>query len=245
MKIKSPKGRIVIKIDTKQKEKYALTNDVTIHIDRGYNFNRREDYPSRAEVINCENIPEGTTCLVHHNATEPTYHVEAEQILTIEEKEQGYKILSIPEDMLFCYFENDEWQPYKNFLITQRIFKPYKGGLIGIEHEQVKNRLYVVKGMVEEKDLSGKVCLVTDNSDYEIIFHNKDNRPESLIRTREREILGVDHITLDKIKKGELLVGLNQSSAKLFIQSKTNKDAYQTRQQPKSNKRKYSGVSQW
>lgn len=218
MNYKAKSGSILIKIDSKQKERYSFGNGTTIHIEKGFDFNLRQDKASMAEIIDGENVPSGVECLVHHNAQEPTYEVFNENILTQQEKLDGYKILSIPDDMCFCYFENGEWVPCKNFLITKRIFKPYKGALVGIEPELIKNRMYVVKGFDEwdgeKTDLSGKVLVTLVNADYQIIFHTKENREESVIRTRSREILAIDEGVTKKVKEGELLVGLNHSESK-------------------------------
>lgn len=213
--MKAIRGRILVRMDTLQKTRYTMGNGATLQIERGYNFNRREDYPSLATLIDGDGIPLGAEVLLHHNVSEKTYAVEGEQVLTDEEKRAGIMILSVPEDMCFCYREaGGEWQPYKNFLLTERIFKKYDGWLVGIELEQVKNRMYVVNGFVEydgEKcDLSGLVVVSTENCDYEIIFF-KNGTEGRLIRTREREILGIDHGLLQEINEGKYLVGVNKS----------------------------------
>jgi hypothetical protein len=214
--MKALRGKILVKMDTRQKEKYSLTKDITIKIDRGFNFNRREDYPSRAEVIDGDGLPPGAPCLLHHNAIEKTYEIAG--IVTEEERMEGIKVFSIPVDMCFCYFENDEWVPCKNFLITSRIFKPYKGSLVGIDPEQIKNRMYVVKGLDEwdgeTKDLAGKVLVTLVNCDYQIIWHSKENREETLIRTRHREIIAIDEALTKEVHKGKYIVGVTHQTAK-------------------------------
>lgn len=220
--MKTIKGRILIKMDTLQKTKYAFANGTTIHIEKGYNFNRREDWPSLATLIDGDGIPGGAEVLLHHNVTEQTYSVEGEQVLTDQERLDGYKILSVPEDMCFMYREGEgEWMPYKNFLITERIFKKYDGWLVEIQLEQVKNRMFVVKGEVEfdgEKiDLSGKVIVSTVNCDYEIIFHDKNNREQRMMRTREREVLAIDEgMTAELAGSKKYLVGINSQLAKKY-----------------------------
>jgi hypothetical protein len=207
--LKKIMNNVLVKMDTKQKEKYDLGNGKVLYWERGYEFNRRLDYPSRAIVIDGEGLPAGSEILVHHNAIEPSYQVFSEDFLTEEEKKEGYKMFSLPKDMCFCYKKDVEWLPCDEFLITLRVFKPYTGRLFGLPHEQVKNRMYCVKGEWE-----GQALVTLVNCDYEIVFHNTENREERLIRTRHREVLATDEGLLEKIKSGELLVGRSPKDAK-------------------------------
>jgi hypothetical protein len=209
--MKAIRGKVLVRIDTKQKERYALEGGPTIIIEKGYNFNLREDRASMGEVVHAYDIPTGAMVLIHHNATDKTYSVESNDILTDEEYRNGHRILSIPEDMVFCYNEGSGWIPCKNFLLTKRIFKPYKGSLVGIQPEQVKNRMYVVSGWDEwdgkKKDLSGEVVVSLVNCDYLVIWHTKENKEDMLIRTRHREIIGLDSGLKKDIQKGKYLIG--------------------------------------
>lgn len=212
------RGNLIFKIDTKQKEKYALTKDVTIHIERGYNFNLREDRAAFGYVIDGEGLPSGAMLLCNYLALEPTYEITNETILTDAEKSEGFKVFSIPLDMAFCYNNGDGWKPCKSYLITKRIFKPYTGNLQGIEPELVKNRMYVEKGIVEwegeSEDLSGKVVVSLENCDYEIIFHTPDHREHRLIRSMDREIIAIDEGITDKLIKNKYLVGHSKQDCK-------------------------------
>jgi hypothetical protein len=69
--------------------------------------------------------------------------------------------------------------------------------------------MYCVKGEWE-----GQALVTLVNCDYEIVFHNTENREERLIRTRHREVLATDEGLLEKIKSGELLVGRSPKDAK-------------------------------
>lgn len=209
MSLKKVMKNVLVKMQTLQKERYDLGGGKILHIERGYNFNRREDYPSMAVVIDGEGLPEGAEILVHHNSIEASYQVFNEEYLSAEEKREGYKVLSLPNDTCYCYKKDGEWLPYGEFLITLRIFKPYTGRLVGLPHEQVKNRMYCVKGEWEDK-----VLVTTPNCDYEIIWHNTNNREERLIRTRHREVLATDEGLMEKLVSGEYLVGLSPNSCK-------------------------------
>lgn len=216
MKIVATKGNVLIRIDVTQKEKYSLTKAITIHIEKGFNFNLREDKSSMGYVIDGEGLPQGASILIHHNSTNATYEVPDKKFLTDEERKEGYKVFSIPHDTVYCFsVDGKKWQPCKDFLITLRIFKEYKGRLTGIESELVKDRLYIVQGEIEDAPpLEGRVCIVTPNSAYEIIFHTPQNREERVIRTRAREILAIDEILTQQVNKGKYLIGLNASTAK-------------------------------
>ncbi len=210
---------ILLKIQTKNKEIYNLTEDAQIEISKGFNFNRREDYPSYGVVIDAQKIPAGAEVLVHHNSTEEAYRVPDYNFLTEQEKLDGWKVFTIDRDMVFVYrTDGKDWLPCEDFLITKRLFTPYKGKIAGVGNQRVKNRLFVVRGNdvwdEKETDLTGKVMVVTENSDYEIIFHNHEHREERLIRTRHRELQAIDEGLTKKLKKGLVYLGLNETDCK-------------------------------
>lgn len=236
------RGNIIIKIDTRQKEKYNLTDDVTITIFKGYDFNLRQDRSSMGYIISSEKIPAESEVLVNYLALEPTYEVPyLELFLTEEEIIEGYKVFSIPQDMAFCYKKDNEWNPCEGYLIVKRVFKKYEGVLEGMPNEQIKDRIYIEKGMLYDEDitskpdksdlidLSGKVCICLPDCEYEIIWHNKNNREERIIRSRHREILAVDEGMTSKLKKGLLYLGLNAIDCKPL-----NNEKCQTQQKKKN-----------
>lgn len=216
--MKALRNKILVKVPTLQKEEYALTESTIIYLATGYDFNLRADRPALGYVIDGDNLPEGVKCLINYLAIEPSYIVENEDILTDKEKREGYKVYSIPVDMCFCIKLNDEWTPCKNFLLTERIFLPYNGKIVGVEPQRVKNRMYVVKGNDEWDgeitDISGKVVTSLDNCDYEIIWHDTDHRKYHLIRTMHREITGIDEGMTQDVKKGKYLVGISPTNCK-------------------------------
>ena len=225
MTAKSLNGKILIKMNIKQKEKFALTEDINIDIQKGYNFNLREDRASFGYILDGNKMTKGAACLVHHLSIEPTYEVPFLQyFLSDEDIKKGFKVYNIPVDMCFCYREgHSEWQPCENFLITQRIFKKtteVKGGLILPDNinlpERVKGKMYVVKGFDTESgvDLSGLVCITTENCDYQIIWHEEDNKEYSLIRTRGREVMAIDYDTSNLVNENKLYLGLTDRDCK-------------------------------
>ena len=214
MKIKALKGKVFIKIDTKQKEKYRLADtDTVIYIEKGYSFNQREDRASMGYVIDGCGLPSGAKCLVHHHTVESGAELEIDGVLTAKEKEEGFKVYCIDKNTVFMYEDKGEWLPCEDFLITKRVYELYKGTIEGVEHEKLLI-MYVVKGYSElyggeRINLEGKYVNVLVNADYEIIYHDTDNKPHSKIRTRSREILAINNEAEDKIKKGEWAVATN------------------------------------
>ena len=63
-------------------------------------------------------------------------------------------------------------------------------------------------------DLSGLVCLTTENCDYQIIWHQEDNKEYSLIRTRTREIMAIDYDTTNLVNENKLYLGLTERDCK-------------------------------
>lgn len=216
MNLKATARNVLCYIETDNKEKYKFKSGVELYVVRGFNYNLREDNPSIAEVIDGEGFEQGDLILVHHNASHPTYHIEGIEA-------QGGQIIknlySVPQDMIFCRkgAENKDWIPNKDFLITLRVYKPYAGLIQGVQPDLVVNRLYVVKGDVDGYNMEGKVACVSPYSDYEIIYR-EDNIEKSVIRTRSREILGVDLSATEKVLSGEYLVGNNLSDTKKLNQ---------------------------
>lgn len=215
------KTNILLKMNTRQKELYSLMEGVDIEISKGWNFNLREDRSSMGYIVNGRGLTKGHQALCHHLTIESGNEVTAETILTDDEKKIGFKVFSVDKDMVFATSPDGiEWHPCKDFLITLRIFKPYKGKLKGIEPTVLKDRMYIIKGVDEFEDeitdLSDKVACTTANSDYQIIWHNEKNREQSLIRTRSREILAIDNGMLEDLKKGKLLIGLTVTDCKTY-----------------------------
>ena len=92
--------------------------------------------------------------------------------------------------------------------------------MLGIEPTIVKDVLYITTG--EFKD---NVVHVLKAADYEIIYQGKDGREERVIRCRhfeddyneKEELVAIAHDLTDKVKSGELLIGLSTKDAKQIV----------------------------
>lgn len=212
MELIATKRNVLVNIQLDNKTKLKFKSGVELFICKTYNYNLREDNPSICTIIDGGDLPKGSLALIHHNSVHDTYKISG-----IEDEEGNImdNLFSIPNDMVFCYKEdeNKEWIPNKDFLITLRVYKPYGGVIAGIRPDLVKQRLYVVKGEIEGTDLVGKVAVTTNFSDYEIIFR-EGGIEKSVIRTRSREILGIDLFSTSKVLSGEYLVGNNLDDIK-------------------------------
>ena len=218
MKLKAPTGKVIIKVDLESKNYHTFADGTKIRLERQYdNFNMRYVKPVNAEVINAKNIPEGSEVLIHHNATHDTYRIFNYKGLT-EEASSEIKYYSIPEDQCYLWRENFEskWKPLPNFITGLRLFKPYLGTFEGIKPEKIKERIYVTSG-----ELINKVIITLPASDYEIIYQDNEGKEEHVIRLRyypdgseRNEVIGIDYDLTEKVKNGEILVGLSDSDAK-------------------------------
>lgn len=210
--LKAPKRNVIVRIMLDNKERYQLTEDIEILIQKGFDFNRRIDAASFGVCIDdADNeIPKGAEILIHHNASDPSYFIH-------DLSSEGKNVFSIPNDMCFVYRVNGgEWQPCKDFIISERIFQPYNGVIHGVEHNQLKKHLWVVKGNIEDAPtIENKAVFSGQHNDYEIIFHDK-GREASLIRSRKRDIFAIDDSITEKVKLGELLVGKNHKDARIW-----------------------------
>lgn len=214
MNLKATHRNTLVYIEKDNKEKYKFKSGVELFIVKGHSYNLREDNPSIGKIIDGEGLTKDSICLLHHNASHETYHIEG---VEYDNGQIIKNLYSVPLDMIFCFKEdeNKNWVANKGFLITLRLYKPYVGLIEGVPHNQIKHRLFVVNGNVEGAEVEGKVVIVSAYSDYEIIFR-EDNVEKSVIRTREREILGIDVEATKKVFNGEYLLGNNLEDAKKY-----------------------------
>lgn len=211
--------RILIKVDTEQKNYHTFEDGTTIRLERGYN-NLDGQYTNQVlgTVLGGENIPIGSDILFHFNSIHESNEVFDHHELTNEEIENKIKIYSIPENECFLWKEKDseDWKTLSGFVTAMRVFEPYKGVLEGVEPKKVKNILYITSGK-----LKGKVVHTLKACDYCIIFRGTKGIDEFIIRTRHydypherEEITAIDHNLTKKVKNGELLVGYFISDCK-------------------------------
>jgi hypothetical protein len=210
-------GRVIISIDLDGKNSHTFSNGSKIYIGRQYNnLNRRETEPVNAFVVSAEKIPNDSQILIHPNSI-----IDSNKIFGFKEDITTVRYYSIPENE--CYLwksEKNEWQPLKGFATALRIFNEYKGTMIGVDNELIKNVLYITSG-----ELKGKVVHTLKACDYEIIFMGEAGVEEKVIRCRHfeneinerEEIVGIDHALTKKVLNGDLLIGISSIDAKSII----------------------------
>ena len=213
------KGRVVVKLDMEGKNNHTFEHGLKIRLERQYNnLNRRETEPVNAIVVNGEGLPQGAEILIHHNSCHPVNQIFNYLSLSGEEKEATIKYFSVPEEECFLYRKqnSNEWHPCKGWATALRVYKPYNGTLTGIEPTQVKNVLWITSG-----EYKNNVCQVVYASDYTIVFQDVDGRENKIIRLRHfenqyndrEEIIALMNELTKKVKKGELLIGLEPNKA--------------------------------
>lgn len=215
--LKHTHGRVIISIDMEAKNSHKFSDGTKIYIGRQFNnLNRRETHPVNAYVISAEGIPSGAEILIHPNSTH-----DSNRIFDFGDQLSDIKYFSIPENECYLWRENDgDWQPLKGFATGLRVYKEYKGSIIGIENEQIKNVLYVTSG-----EYAGKVAHTLKACDYEIIYMGKEGVEERIIRFRHfeneinerEELVCIDKELTQAVEKGNLLIGINQNNAKNII----------------------------
>ena len=223
-KLISPLGRVIVSIDTESKNSHTFASTgQKIYIGRHFNnLNKRYTQPVNGTVINSEYIPEGSSVLLHHNSCHDTYRIFNYQQTSGTEQADTTKIYSLPESQIFFYKEHGqtEWQPTKGYATALRMFKPYEGIINGIEPTQLKDTLFVTSG-----EYKNKVVRTVKASDYLIHFQGEDGTEKQLIRFRETDIddregeviCVMDNLT-EQIFNGELLVGIDVSTAKTLTE---------------------------
>jgi hypothetical protein len=221
MSLKCVSGRVVVKVDTEQKNGYTFEDGTEIRLERDYNnLDRKYTQQVLGVVVDGENIPANALVLFHHNSLHETYQIYNHGRLSGRDIASGIKLFSIMERD--CFFwkmkDEEEWHPTEGFATALRVFEPYKGMLQGIEPTLIKDVLFVTSG-----ELKGVVVKTVKASDYQITFRNEKGKDTEIIRFRphgnekdQREpeaICVMDNLT-KKVNNGELLIGLTKSDAK-------------------------------
>lgn len=207
----APKDRLLIEVDLEYKNYHTFDSGQKIRLERGYdNFNGRYTNPVNGVVINGLNLPKGTEVVIHHNSIHDT-----NKVFNYQNKPLS-GIYSVPIDECFIYFDKT-WKPFDGFSLGYRLFQPYKGNIKGIQPTLIKNKIYVTQGEYE-----GNVVNTLRASDYELIFQDKNGKENRIIRIRNsgerNEIVAIDHSATEKLKKCDLLIGINSNDSKLIYE---------------------------
>lgn len=212
-------NRVICLVDLEQKNYHSFSNGVIIRHERGWNnFDQKHTQQVLGIVISADNIPEGALVLFHHNGTHDVNRLFDHGKLSGTDIAKGEVIYSIPENECFLWKKDGDWMPTKGFVIAERVFEPYKGIIENIPPRKLKNVLYIRTG-----EFSGKVVHTLVACDYEIIFRSPEKGiEERIIRCRHfedeenerEEIVAIDHRLTEMVLKGELLIGLSESTAK-------------------------------
>jgi hypothetical protein len=217
--MKHVKGRVIVRVDTEQKNFWTFANGMTIRLERDFdNLDRKYTQQVMGVCVDGENIPTNALILFHHNSLHETYQVLNHSSLSGDDIAGGIKIFSIMErDVFFWKMPNDEtWNPTPSFATALRVFKPYEGIMVGIEPKIIKDVLFVTSG-----ELKGKVVKTLKSCDYQITFRNEMGVDEQMIRfrpngdeEREPEAIAIMNDLTKQVKNGKLLVGISVKDAK-------------------------------
>lgn len=222
-KLIAPLGRVIVSVDLESKNTHQLTKDVTIRLERKFNnLNKRYTEPVNGTVISSHCMPDGVSCLIHHNSCHDVNRIFNYKNLSGNEQASTIKYYSLKEYEVFFYREQntEEWLPNKGYATALRIFKPYTGILHNIESTQIKDVLWVTNG--EYKD---KAVKTVKAADYSIVFQESDGREREMIRfrpdgmeNREPEAICILHDLTEQILNGELHIGLTHTDCKTLTE---------------------------
>lgn len=225
--MKTVAGRVIVSCDMQGKNSHQFKDGTKIFLGRQYNnLNRRETEPINCFVIDAENIPIGAEVLVHHNSLHDVNKIFNYKPLGGESIRDTVEYFSLLERECYLWrIDNGPWHPSKGYATGLRVFIPYEGEIVGIEHKKVKNHLYITSG-----EYAGQVCQTVKAADYEMIFQGDDGREKRVIRCRHfedeyherEEIIAINHELTNLVREGKYFIGLNVSDAKPL---KQNKDA--------------------
>lgn len=221
MALKAVEGRIVISVDMEYKNSYRFANGTVIRLERKIDsFDQRYTQPINGIVIDGSDIPEGSQILIHHNSTHEVNRIVNYKQVSGADIASDIRYFSIPENEAFAWHDGQEWQPTKGFDFGLRVFKPYKGFMVGIEPTLIKEVLFMTTG-----EYKNKAVHTLKASDYEIIYQGMDGKEKRLIRCRPfgnkkdgrmPEVSAINEPMTKKILNGEYLIGLSPSTAKPY-----------------------------
>lgn len=226
MNIKNVEGRIVVKADKEGKNWHTFSDGTKIRLEREYdNLDKKHTSQVLGEVVCGDNVPAGALILFHHNCIHPVNQIFNHTQLSGEETTSGVEVFSFREDE--CYLwkmpGDEKWNPIKGFETALRVFIPYTGGIKGVLPEKIKDVLYITSGEFE-----GNVCHTLKACDFPVIFNNEKGIEETIIRVRHfenqdnerEELIAVDNLLTDKVKNGDIYVGISQTNCKPINETK-------------------------
>jgi len=214
-------GKIVVKVDIKNKDYHTFESGVTIKRERNFNnFNRRETQPVNCIVISGEGIPKGAELLVEHNAFHETNRITDYKNNFENEESDRVRYYSLERYDCYAWRTDGEWNALSPFEFALRVFKPYQGMMQGIEPEVLKDTLFVTSGILKDK-----VVKTLKGCDYELVYQGANGREAHLIcfrpdgdekRKLEEEAIAILHDETEKVLNGKYLVGYSVSDAKQY-----------------------------
>jgi hypothetical protein len=217
-------GRVVLIVDLEQKNLWTFSDGTVIAYERNWNcLDNKHRNQVLGTVLSAENIPTGAIALFHHNSLHEVNHLNDHSELTTEEYEAGVRIISIEEAATYLWKmpEESEWKPTKNFCIAERVFEPYQGLLVDIDPKKIQNVLWIKTG-----EYANNVARTLIACDFPVIFRNEKGVEETLIRCRHfedqynderEELIAIDHHLTKRVLSGDLLVGIDEKTAKTII----------------------------
>ena len=215
--------RVLIEVDITQRNTYRFDNGTElIMFPKTNEFDRRKWMPVSGLVISSDSIPCQSEILVEHNSLEPV-----NAVVEYENSNPNIKMYSVPE--MECYAwrlpDQDRWHATKYYAIAERLFKPYAGILQNIKPERIKNTLLILSG-----ELKGNVVHILKDGEYEIIYQDRNGKPNQLLVTfnapaeeigdmvvdAKQEVIAIDYFLTEKWLNGELYAGLTPDHAKPY-----------------------------
>jgi hypothetical protein len=214
-------GRIVIRVDLAQKNKFTFSDGNTITLEREFNnLDRAYTQQTLGIVVSGEGLPIDAMILFHFNAAHASNEIFNHTKLSGEEIDSNIKLYSIREEECFFWkmIGEEAWNPLPGYEIAERVFQPYEGTITGIEPTKLKDVLYVKTG-----ELKGNVVHTLKASDFQITFRNEKGIDQSIIRfrpygnekqKREPEAIAIDKDLTKKVKEKKLYLGVTISDCK-------------------------------
>lgn len=196
-KIKPVGKRVIILVNTEQKNSHRFTKDdgttAELHLANEFSWDSRvTNFTQGILLTDYANLKAGDYVLVHHNSMDDECQLEHESI------PRGHKIFAIYDHFLYFGLRDGEIVCVDGYMLASRMYEEEevsKAGIImTLEPKQIPNKLKILGKPDSITDYEvGDIAIVYKYSDYEMV-HNVNGKVERIIRLKYADCLAKETI---------------------------------------------------
>ena len=183
-------NKVIIAIDTNEKNKHKITKDdgseIELYVDTSYSWDGKVTAYTQAILLtDYKNIKAGTDVLIHHNALHDTNEMDIDYSPSV-------KFYSIEEGFVYFGIKGEEIICIDGYMLVERVYDEdtlSPGGIILVEKKKHDSLLKIIKKPDSITDFEiGDIAVTYKYSDYEINCRI-NGKMEKLIRLKYSDCL--------------------------------------------------------